>query len=377
MQGDSLHIIGHFGPDPGIGLRRVIINEETVPEEKTGTWEEEAITVKVEKKKPEAAEEEKVQVEVKQKKSNVKIITLPPVEVSRLLAIHFLQVKESASFLYIHGTFGTDPGAGRRTIRMEQFTNRLVSVPITNIITWSPNLIICQIPDKGEGSCGKVIVKVDGDSAYRHLYTYEGVLDYKRPQGGASGTLAEMIKFHIRLRGDGEVGAADVPVIDLNTDVHVESYANWEGSGEGSSFYNNEDGCATIRVLWTTAKGMSYVGLNRLGLEDRKWITYVKHRRDGFDLKIVFQADNVISSNVITTFCDGGSSESPRKESIYFDEFENVVIPLRFEAGHIEPGELKKTGLSSSAGLQWAASEFPANLMTATLKWPYIGGELE
>jgi hypothetical protein len=377
LTGDSLHIIGQFGPDPGMGLRRVIINEETIPEEKIGTWKEEEVTVEVERKTPEQPEEKKVTVEVAQKKSNVKIITIPPVPVSQLLNISFLQVKEPASFLYIHGQFGPDPGAVRRSIRVEQFVNRLVSVKITNIISWTSKLIICQIPDNGEGSCGKVIVKVDQDSAYRHLYTYAGIIDYKRPQGGASGTLAEKIRFHLRIRGDGEVGAANVPVIDMNTNVQVASYAKWEGSGEGNSAYNNEDGCASLRVVWTAATGTYYTRLNDQELPANHWVTFIKHRRDGFDLKMKFQANNVINSKVTQTPCKGDVSQEDRKESIYFDEFDNIVLPLRFEYGHILAGELKKTGLSSSAGLFWDDGVFQANLMTAILQWPVIYGELD
>jgi hypothetical protein len=38
-QRDTLHIVGSFGPTPGMGLCRVIINDETVPEEKIVQWD--------------------------------------------------------------------------------------------------------------------------------------------------------------------------------------------------------------------------------------------------------------------------------------------------------------------------------------------------
>jgi hypothetical protein len=374
MYGDTLHIIGHFGPAPTVAERRVIINEETVPEEKIVKWDEDEIEVKVEKKTP---DEKKVQVEIEKKKSNVKIINIPSVPVTQLLQLDFLQVEEFSSFLYIHGNFGADPGAARRSIRMWQFTNREVFTKITNIISWTPNLIICQIPSEGEGSCGKVIVKVDQDSASRYLYTYEGILDHKRPQGGANGSLAEKIQFHIRLRGDGEPAAASVPVKDLKTNLHVTSYAEWEGSGQGSSSYNNIDGCATIRVVWDKATGKSFARNNVQPNDTRKWAAWVTHRRNGFDIKIKFQADRIIKSKVTTTDCKGNTNAEDREEAISFDDFDEKVIPLRFAHGTILSGEVKKENVVSSAGLAWDVKEFPLHFMTAYVKWEDISGWLE
>jgi hypothetical protein len=134
----------------------------------------------VEKKEP---EEKKVQIEIEKKKSNVKIINIPTVPANQSVKMDFLVVEEFSSYLYIYGSFGPDPGEERRSIAMATFSDYESYTKITNVVLWSPNLIICQIPSEGNGSKGKVIVRVDNDSAVRPLYEYNGVLNYVRPQG--------------------------------------------------------------------------------------------------------------------------------------------------------------------------------------------------
>lgn len=372
FHGDTLRIQGQFGLIPGVAERHVIVNEEPIPEEKVVTWKEDEIEVKVETTPP---ADKAVQVEVKGKKSNVKIITIPIV--NRILRMDYLQVSETAGKLYIHGSFGNDPGAGGRHIAVDQFTNHLIRYNVTEILSWTPNLIICKIPYIGVGSHGDVIVAVGDDSVHRGLYQYNFIIDYNRPQGGATGSLAEKIKFYIWLRGDGDVAPASVTPLDLQTDLNDESHANWSAGGTGTSSYNNDEGCGTVDVQWQHAEGVEYLQPNLYPLGNAGWRSFVKHRRDGFDLKIEFIAKTVITSNVTFTPCTGDASTQFRLETIYFDEFKNMTIPLTVDHEKIKGNMLLKTGLSSTAGLVWDASVFEANLVTAYLKWNDTQGTLE
>lgn len=358
LKKDTLTIIGKFGPDPGIGLRRVIINDQPVADSNVKKWDKDTVKAVIETNPP---GEKKVEVEVLKEKSNAVIIN-----VTQMIDIHYLQVKEPASELYIYGVFGTDPGMGKRFIRIDTVT---LGKYTTDIISWTNNLIIARIPNEGDGSKGKVTVKTATDSASRTLYEFNGVLWFKRPQGGASGTLMEDVSFHIKLRGDAEPVNSSPNIYNLATNLHVESWAHWEAGGQGSSSYNNIDGCATIKVNWPNVHGNKAMSLNNnFPLNGIRWRSVIKHRKDGFDLRISFDAPTVIESSVWTFPCDSPSFIEFRKESIYFDEFDDVVIPLRTKNGTIQPGELKKT-VTSTAGLHWDASEFPLHFMTATLGW--------
>jgi hypothetical protein len=373
INSDTLHIIGQFGPAPNTGLRRVIINDETLPEEDVVSWEETEIAVKVEKKEP---EEKKVQVEVDKKKSNVKIINIPTIPVSQAVKMDFLVVEEFSSYLYIYGSFGPDPGEERRSIAVLTFTDYESYTKITNVVLWSPNLIICQIPSEGNGSKGKVIVRVDNDSAVRPLYEYNGVLNYVRPQGGVNGSLAEKIKFHIRLRGDGDPTTANINLSNLNFNVHVQSYAVWEVGGHGTSNYNNSEGCATVKVMWDSASGKTYVRPHSGNASDRVWYSDVKPKKDGFDITLHFIKEQVISSRITTSPCNGDPIIVDRKDDLTFDTFANAVIPLRFSNGQIVPGEITKTVVAMS-GLQWDVSDYPLFTQNAYVKWDRFPGWLD
>lgn len=376
FRGDTLHIVGQWGPLPDVS-KAVVINNETVPTDRIIDWKKEEVTVLVEEDLP---VEKEVQVTVNEKKSNKKTISKAAPQVpapATTLRMDYLQVAEPDGRLYIHGQFGADPGPAHRGITVEQVTNHVVRTPINDIVSWTNNLIVCRIPNTGPGSHGVVFVRVNQDSVYRGLYQYNFVLGFNRPQGGASGSLAEQVRFQVWLRGDGDVAPDWVQPLNLSTNLHDESKAVWEGSGEGRSSYNNIDGCASIFVQWQATTGTEFVQPNDAPFYRTGWRSFVTHKRDGFDLKIDFNALNVIPSKITLTPCVGNATVQERKESILFDEFEDQTIHLKVSKEYISAGELTKSGLSSSAGLHWDASVFQQQLVTARLSWNRNQGKLD
>lgn len=88
--------------------------------------------------------------------------------------IEKLEIDEYTSTLQIFGSFGTEKG--------KVYVNE---VEITDISDWTPIVIICKIPEEGNGSAGDVIVKVnDHDSNPVPLTEWKIKLNYASDDNG-------------------------------------------------------------------------------------------------------------------------------------------------------------------------------------------------
>lgn len=90
----------------------------------------------------------------------------------------------------------------------------------------------------------------------------------------------------------------------------------------------------------------------------RKVYSSVKPKKNGFDITLHFIKEQVISSTITTSPCNGDPIIVDRKDDLTFDTFANEIVPLRFSNGQIVPGEITKTVVAMS-GLQWDVSDYP------------------
>ena len=94
--------------------------------------------------------------------------------------------------LYIHGTFGSDPGESNRSVT--------IGGQQMSVDSWTDAMITVPIPRTGAGSSGDVVVTSLGrKSNARALVVWRGSLNYTLD---APGSLAQSMEFDLNLRGD-------------------------------------------------------------------------------------------------------------------------------------------------------------------------------
>ena len=112
----------------------------------------------------------------------------------RLLApsIWFMQVDEYSKLITLQGEFGDDPGQNSRAV--------VIGGQSLNVLTWSNNQILADLPVAGPGSSGEVIVTVrQHKSNTAYLTEWEG--DFIHTVTG-KGSLKQTATYHIRIRAD-------------------------------------------------------------------------------------------------------------------------------------------------------------------------------
>jgi hypothetical protein len=111
-------------------------------------------------------------------------------------SIQFLSVeeREDESRLIIAGMFGTDPGDGKRAVR--------INGQSLDVITWQSHLIECDVPVSGANAAGTVVVEVGEGSNLRksnavNLTEWKGDVIYTRDDPGDQ-NVAMTLRVHFR-----------------------------------------------------------------------------------------------------------------------------------------------------------------------------------
>jgi len=136
--------------------------------------------------------------------------------------IEKLEIDEYTSLLQIHGSFGSEKG---------QVTVQGVSIAVADE-DWTPNLILCKIPETGDGSAGDVIVSVhDLKSNIVPLTAWDIKLNYASDDNGVrmEGVINLKIRADVHPRRTKPGEAPAVP--------EVEDY----GPGSGFLFGNSSN----------------------------------------------------------------------------------------------------------------------------------------
>lgn len=155
-------------------------------------------------------------------------------------SIQFLSVESGTDYseLIIAGMFGTDPGASKRAVRIND--------QAMDVISWEPTLIRCDLPETGSNASGTVVVEVgDGATPRRsnavNLTEWIGEIIYERDDPGDQ---AITMTMHVRFRADihafrDKPGEQPFETTVLFSSMH-ESSVEIESSG---SFVKTEGNC--------------------------------------------------------------------------------------------------------------------------------------
>lgn len=230
--------------------------------------------------------------------------------------------------LYIYGSFGADPGAGKRSVKLEG-----VEVPVT---FWSPAVLACAIDREIFGaieisSNNKVIAR-------SVLRKFTGKFLYTRYQGGLANSghpdaLKETTTFKLVYRGFGAPCPADInQLFQFDLSLAKGTVADYSLSGSAAvTAPAGTDHCAvTTSVSLTAVSGLQF--LNPLTLASfSKFKAYVTETANGIQIKIDYVLNDAMQNVIVTrTDCTGTSHDPARTLNVGFEGFNLKPIDLRF-----------------------------------------------
>lgn len=238
--------------------------------------------------------------------------------------------------LYLYGNFGADPGAGKRTVKINGTTVE------TNL--WSPTIIRCKIDREISGAIE--ILANNKTVAKSVLRKYTGNFFYERFQGGvmnagSTNPLKEATEFKIVYRGFGAPCPANIDPIFLNDDAIAAFGTRADYTLSGAAAVTTPGLCpVTTSVSLTAASGTLLLNTISGSIDTRLDVT-VKDIAGGIEMKIDFRVVDVITGvRVQRTDCNNSSFDPPKSLDVSLEGFKYEPIALTFT----EPGLLKLKG---------------------------------
>jgi hypothetical protein len=238
--------------------------------------------------------------------------------------------------LYLYGEFGTDPGPGKRTVKINGTT-------VTTDL-WTPNVIRCKIDRE---ISGPIEILADNKTVARSvLRKYTGSFIYERFQGGKTNSrsthpLKETTEFRIVYRGFGAPCPDSINPVFLFDDRIAALGTRADYTLSGAAAVTTPGQCpTTTSVSLTDASGT--ILLNTItGSPDNRLLVNVKDIEGGIEMKIDFRVVDVITGvRVMRAGCSGTSYDPPKSLDVSLEGFNNHPIALVFT----ESGELKLKG---------------------------------
>lgn len=347
--GDTLRLSGTFGPGPG----SVIVDDVPLQQGDLLGWSENTIICYI---APTAPDEIEVEVKTADKKSNRKKISRGSSGGNGQMRIDYLIVNEKTGTLQIYGQFGAQQG-----------TVSVNNIAVPEVTVWSNPLIVCKIPQTGEGAFGEVKVSAAGKSARRTLFEWNITFECFRPQSGITGSLEEKLAAQIYIRGD----RGPVPpgvFLGGNPEMFPEGYCSYRTGGTTGSSYD----CGTVTADWSEVDEFITMNTGFTPWTDQThFMARKEHRPDGFDINLSVLFYNVIQAELTITPCTGPASTTQSIRSSDIPWLDGLAdLPLRFAEGsnNLRPDSLTET-VSSSASLIWNAEDGHLYKHTAKIKW--------
>ena len=273
-----------------------------------------------------------------------KFVLVSNITVQSQFRIDYLQVDETetadyVSRLFIYGNFGDDPGAGKRSIKIN-------NVDVTSgIKTWARTLIVCEISAIGPASSGNVVVTAHSESASKVLNEWLVTLDHEKTES-PNGALTKKLSMILKLRGDA-LGYGTGPTQPILTATDLNKSSKVLINIAGGSFQNSVDNlesCGTYHVKWTAVSNA--VVARKLYNENSGLRGRVVQTPSGFKITLYFGEDNILKSTRTFTPCVGpGNGPALFHESVSFSSYEDEEIELLFSSVTSSGSQLKKVGL--------------------------------
>lgn len=282
------------------------------------------------------------------------------------------QINGGNCALYLYGSFGNDPGAGKRSVKVGGTT--------VEVKLWSPTVLRCWIDREVSG---EIDIIANGKSVAKSmLKKYTGTFLYQRFHGGvinagSPNALKESTEFKIVYRGFGSPMPADLNNLFVIDQIGAfGTRADYTLSGSAS--VTTPGTCpVTNSVSLTATSGVLL--MNTSTDVNSRYTCDIKETAAGIEAKIYFYVNNVME-NVKVHYSDCGYSGylTPKTLGVSFEGFNNKSISLAFAGSDklIIPGtgELKSQRLSSSILIEaWDGTGNPSHyetdgLVEATLK---------
>jgi len=269
------------------------------------------------------------------------------------------------SRLYIYGNFGNDPGAGKRSVK--------INGDNMNVVFWTPDLILCNLLASGPYSSGPVVVSCDAFTDTKLLNEWLLSLEYMKVESPDT-SLARRFKLNIRLRGDadGFLKEGQQPLFSY-TDINTKSSGVVNMPAGTFSTHTEADGCADHKVSWDRLENVTIPRIKHNSYDPgvSGEVVYVP---DGFKVKLRFNSGNILRCTRIEMPCVGNSTTNIVMEPILLAGYEDQEIHFQFsgEGQHasILAGsmpELKHTGVAS--GLYFDYADYNPELYNTRMSW--------
>ena len=288
--------------------------------------------------------------------------------------IDYLQVDETEmdeggtsypSRLHIHGNFGNDPGTGKRSVKING--NNL------NVVVWTSDLILCDLPASGPYASGPVVVSCDAFTDTKLLNEWLITLEYMKVES-PDASLTRHFHLNIRLRGDadGFLKEGQQPLFSY-TDININSSGVVNMPAGTFSTHTEADGCADHKVSWDKLEDVAVPRIKH-NLYDPGVSGEVVHVADGFKVRLRFNSGDILRCTRIEKPCVGPATTNIVMEPILLAGYEDQEIHFQFSgAGQhasILAGstpELKHTGVAS--GLYFDYADYNPELYYTRMSW--------
>lgn len=316
---------------------------------------------------------EAVSIEVKSKGKG-QFLLVSNITIDQEFHIDYLQVDETErhaggldyqSRLWIYGSFGEDPGKGRRNVKIN---NSEVTVAL-----WTPGMIACDIPTVGPSSSGMVVITSGKNTAGKMLNEWVVDMFYNQKQS-PDGALTKKVNIVLHLRGDadGFFRQGQVPMVH-ETDLHTYNKGIIEMPAGSFTSHVTADACGDYTVAWDAIHDLIIDRKKDTDPGNDRLRGEVINQPDGFDIKIRLMAEDVLMTHRRFADCVSGSTLDHVREYIQIEGFHDQTIPLRFfksgDKTFIKAGQLPVRTGSPAAGLYWDAQDYNPSQFTTSLCW--------
>lgn len=230
--------------------------------------------------------------------------------------------------LYMYGNFGTDPGAGHRSVKING-----VSVAVN---LWTPGIIRCKIDEEIFGPIE--IAANNHVVASSVLRKFKGTFEYERFHGGllnsgSSNALKETTKFTLVYRGFGKPCPPGIDLVfPINRTLASGTDARYRLSGSASVSTPPVNGCVNTTSVTLPATSGTYL-LDEPSIAGQTGFQCeVKDKEGGIEIKIWYVLDDIITGVRVhrTSTCGPGSDDPPRPLGVGLEGFSNKTINLEF-----------------------------------------------
>ncbi len=269
------------------------------------------------------------------------------------------------SRLCIYGNFGNDPGAGKRSVKINNSN--------LNVVFWTPTLILCDLPASGPYASGSVVVSCDAFTDTKLLNEWLITLEYMKVES-PDASLTRRFKLNVRLRGDADGFMKEgQQSLFSYTDININSSGVVNMPMGTFSTHTEEEGCSDHKVTWDKLQDVTLSRI-RHNTYDPGVSGEVVHVPDGFKVKLRFNSGNILRCTRVEKSCKGDAVTNIVMEPIVLAGYEDEEIRFQFSgagqhatilAGSMP--ELKQTGVAS--GLYFDYTDYNPELFYTRMSW--------